>query len=546
MSNQNVMKSIEEIYNLRTNFLIVGLTGFTGNGCSTVASLLQTKQFEDMQLPVPSLKEEDGNRNSDRKDEIIYKYASVNWNPFTVVRAVDVLSSFLLELCEEDFKSMINEPERLEDIGYSSYSVTNKIFIDCLLEHNTENVGAAITHLETKLPEFRNKLKGILEPEKFTKIYQTIGNNVRKTGNAKGEIDLDDSESIFSISKRINHIIKLYRKTEGETRIVIDALRNPYELKYLQERYSAFYLWAIHASNADRKDRLEDTQRNAKQINDLYKSESESKTGFLNQNIPECYQQADIHLVNENNDYQKVKLKKQIIRTLALIERPGIIQPTTDERLMQMANIAKLNSGCISRQVGAIVVDKDNQVVGVGWNSSPAGQTCCILRSITNLLNGKDQYSYSTYEKENVEFQDKIKDISIEESKLNGRNNAYCFKSVYNEIEGDKNQVHTRSLHAEENAFLQTSKFGGIGVREGTLYTTASPCELCAKKSYHLGIKRIVYIDKYPGISIEHILSNGTQNVSLESFKGVTGLAFQKLFMPFLSLKDELEYISRS
>lgn len=56
---------------------------------------------------------------------------------------------------------------------------------------------------------------------------------------------------------------------------------------------------------------------------------------------------------------------------------------------------------------------------------------------------------------------------------------------VLNEIDGQKNQVYTRSLHAEENAFLQASKYGNHR-------WTASPCFLCA---YQLGIKRVVYID---------------------------------------------------
>src|SRR5690606_23163391 len=103
---------------------------------------------------------------------------------------------------------------------------------------------------------------------------------------------------------------------------------------------------------------------------------------------------------------------------------------------------------------------------------------------------------------------------------------AYCFKSEYNALKNDKNQVHTRSLHAEENAFLQVSKYGISSIEGGFLFTTASPCELCAKKAYQLGIKKIYYIDPYPGIAINHVLRGGLKNPELILFSGAIGGAF--------------------
>ncbi|TOQ33917.1 deoxycytidylate deaminase, partial [Vibrio parahaemolyticus] len=123
-----------------------------------------------------------------------------------------------------------------------------------------------------------------------------------------------------------------------------------------------------------------------------------------------------------------------------------------------------------------------------------------------------------------------------------GYNHSYCFKSEYNAIKRDKNQVHTRSLHAEENAFLQISKDGGSGVNRGFLFTTASPCELCAKKAYQLGMTKIFYIDPYPGISMDHILRSGAekQRPEMVLFNGAIGRAFHNLYTPIAPYKDEL------
>lgn len=75
-----------------------------------------------------------------------------------------------------------------------------------------------------------------------------------------------------------------------------------------------------------------------------------------------------------------LNLDYQLLRFMALIRQPGIITPTQIERTMQVAYNAKLNSGCISRQVGAVVTDAKFSIKAIGWNDVPAGQTPCNLR----------------------------------------------------------------------------------------------------------------------------------------------------------------------
>ena len=76
----------------------------------------------------------------------------------------------------------------------------------------------------------------------------------------------------------------------------------------------------------------------------------------------------------------------------------------------------------------------------------------------------------------------------------------------------------------------------------GTLYTTDSPCQLCAKKAMQLKIKRIVYIDAYPDISTTHTLKSGKKDAypEFKMFEGVSGSAYFKLFRPIVGIKEEL------
>ena len=169
-----------------------------------------------------------------------------------------------------------------------------------------------------------------------------------------------------------------------------------------------------------------------------------------------------------------------------------------------------------------------------------------MLRSAEDLLGGINANDYSEYERNDNVFRKALSDKYfnlIRTGVTQKRNIPFCFKAIQNEIEGEKNQVHTRSLHAEENAFLQIAKNGGQKLLGGILFTTASPCELCAKKAYQLGIIKIIYIDPYPGIATDHILSVGSKKPVLELYRGAVGRAFYQLYQPLMPYKDELELL---
>ncbi|MDO9631834.1 MAG: hypothetical protein Q7I92_08055, partial [Humidesulfovibrio sp.] len=231
----------------------------------------------------------------------------------------------------------------------------------------------------------------------------------------------------------------------------------------------------------------------------------------------------------------------------ALIKRPGLITPSRDERCMQVACTAKLNSGCISRQVGAAVADENGFVRAIGWNDAPRGQTPCLLKKCFEFVKKQDRNSYSKYEFETERFAECVKEfycIVRDESEARGVSPCFCFKDIKNIIDREKNQVYTRSLHAEENAFLALVNGSGCNIRGGTLYTTASPCVLCAKKAYQLGVRRVVYVEPYPDISFEHVFESGLERPVPVLYSGALGAAYHKLYQPIVPLKDELSALS--
>lgn len=587
------MDLVKQVYELRQKFMVIGLTGRTGSGCSTVADLLKGN-FQTLAPPIP-VENHEGTTNDERKYRIEYNFLKSIWEKegftFHVIKASDIIFYYALKAGYDTFiKSISFQAEKdagtkKENSGINYLDETTKALkeyeqdfakqTDKVKEIDTWLQGKEYDHLTNegskkeaqsywdyisgKLPEFRKRIMqnvSELLHGKTTKLFQEWGNNIRQYGCI---IKQNDEIPPLGLAQTINRIIKLIRQLSKfndnkPAFIIIDSLRNPFEVHYFRERYSAFYLMSITTDEVNRKNNLYQEGYDIEEINQLDEAEYPSKRkdisrSYYSQDVEKCVELSDIHIAHDNQRKDlNYDLKRQLVHFISLILHPGLTQPTHEERLMQIANVAKLNSGCISRQVGAVVTDKNFSVKAIGWNTVAKGQTPCALRTLTDLYNRNDLSAFSKFEKESVEFRQKVElyyeHYDKKKDCLSGIPLTYCFKDIYTVIKGEKNQVHTRSLHAEENAFLQLAKYGPEGIDGGYLFTTASPCELCAKKAYQLGISKIFYIDIYPGISFSHIIQAGEREIDLIQFKGAIGRAYESLYNPVFPMKDEIEYLT--
>jgi deoxycytidylate deaminase len=598
---------LSQIYSLRNNFTVIGLTGQIGSGCSEVAEQLSKGfNYNDFKNPIEiGLDPEtlEFKHDSYRKYRIVYNWAKYkdNFKGYSRVNYKDVLMIFILQTTFDDFKNFLISPElkkELEDANLhsnfddeilkfneirSQFDTLSEKFklIDISNIKTNDNWEELYNfYFKSNFLQFCKSFLTILKANsqlKRNKLLQLIANNLRKSGHPF-DFSEPNADNIFTIVKLINLIVKSHGKPSSEkkrTQIVIDDLRSPIEIMYFKQRYAAFYTIAVTKDKNNRKEALKSKYDKTLDDYDVGEKiwEEEYEGGkdheFYKAKISACIQQADIHIsfltnkeaieknkeIQEQNTLNKKTIdntspyfswKIQLLKYVSLINHPGLITPSSEERCMQMAYTAKHNSGCISRHVGAAITDENYSIKAIGWNATPSGQVPCVLRNTEDLLNNRnDIKSFTTYEKTNSKFnwsldenfRNKIKDG---QEYLKGRNVCFCFKDVKNSCADGKNQVHTRSLHAEENAFLQLAKYGSVGIKNGKLFTTASPCELCSKKAYQLGIKVIYYIDPYPGISNEHILSAGDNPIQTRLFNGAIGNAYHWLYDPIMPYKDEL------
>ncbi len=618
---------LDHLYSLRRNFTVIGITGRTGSGCTIIADLL-SKSYSNLEKQgLRSFTDEKSlNELFTRKYNIIKNFVSTdnNWTPFDVISYKNVLLLYLFNKyggnnykLNRILKDFFRESKK-ED-NHNAVSTVNKEIKKIHNKYSTlieeiksiENLGKIKQEGDLILlnkiffgEEFRNfsnEIFNALESAGYyrrTNFLHRIACNIRQSGDpsiSKGKT----VENIYQIANVINRIIKARKfVNDGKpTRIVIDSLRNSLEIMFFRERYSAFYMLATKDVMDNSKERiLKRLPKSIKDPNDrevlaenlLELDEIEYKTGdfakglFSSPDVENCIQKSDYHILNLKESDIPSFIKKydppfgklnfltreeQLLKLVALISQPGLVTPSSVERSMQVANSAKLNSGCISRNVGAAITDNNFYVKSIGWNDVAKGHTPCNLREVNDIIKPSDTEQlqkskhYSPFEKGDVssksfykyknekpsKFNEALKDyfeVSYEKngSDLKGKNCAFCFKTVHNHYEGEANQVHTRSLHAEENAMLQITKLGGQGVENGILFTTASPCELCSKKAYQLGIKKIYFIDPYPGISNDQILKGGQEltKPKMIPFSGAIGIAYHKLYDSFMSYKDEV------
>jgi deoxycytidylate deaminase len=564
MANPHVATGLNKLFQRRADFVVVGLTGRTGSGCTTAATLL-AKAFDELNPPDPTTSTPSPEQ---RKYRIARQFAANHWRPFFGISVSNVILTFLLDETEDAFRAFLEKPEHKLKPQQVTQLITEwnpaakawaqhkQVLTSGKSEAPAQK--ALLTSWQQDLAQFFKTVRKGLGPE-ANRMLQTVGDNLRKSGNALSNEQLPTN--FYTLPDRVGALIELIRavqQQQGErTYVVIDALRNPFELLYFRERFASFYVVAIATENEDREKRLSYLGFSPSQISDLdnkeYPENNRLLSGyeaFTSQNIQSCLEKADIYVRNRGavppiHQPDLNDLTAQLVRYFALMVHPGLITPTRLERCMQVAFSARANSSCISRQVGAAITDKFDSVKAIGWNDVPAEQVPCLLRRSTDLLNNADEAAFSIYEYRDKGFRKQV-ETSYKRFALvdmGGRSPAFCFKSEYNSLTGKDNQVHTRSLHAEENAFLQLVKHGSEGIVGGKLFTTASPCELCAKKAYQLGIKNIYYIDPYPGISLDHILKSGDPEGQpiLELFQGAVGQAYHRLYDPILPFKDEIK-----
>lgn len=557
----NITSYKDALFFAEKSVIIIGLTGYTGVGCSTAKSLLVKDK-----LVLPGYDSISGDKLTDRdkladRDKLVYEKLQTVWNsfpyrPFKSIEIAKVIFGFALlrsievEKDDEKFMYICNKArENCDGLTGLKYLYNESI-------SNPEEAKALISSYEKSIDIYMKYKKSYNKKnlDQFITFLQDLGDQIRGYGKTWPESnDLTEPKYVFTLPNALKVLINAYEIVNNETRFVIDALRNPFEIVFFRQNFGNFYLVGIIRDYKKREESVrslidQDSFEILNKRENYFKTEKKQSKNNLSdwitsQDLKECLRKADMYIANIDSESKSYAyLTFSLIKLIALILRPGSIMPTHDERCMQLASSTKLSSGCISRQVGAIVVDKERRVLGVGWNDPPKGQIPCALRTCIKLTNNGNNIMFSKFEM-SEKFREHIEGISSHDK-------PFCFRTEYSVYEQQldklkeppKRAEYTRALHAEENALLQASRNSSESLEGATLYTTASTCTLCAKKAYHLGISRIVYLEEYYDKAIEQTIQIGKMIIAVERFTGIIGHSFEKLYTSPLPEKSIIHY----
>jgi deoxycytidylate deaminase len=558
--------------------VIIGLTGYSGSGCTELAKYLAFKFIDDIKVELKrdsfsrieyiyerldnlsgGVVSISGDANEARKElknelekreirNVIKRNRSGLQKPFFYISFSSMIVYFLIRY----IKSPDGQPRDksiyeiiegvLEEIGMTVGSALDLVAnFDSLTKrkkYTTEPFrknGSSVKGEQadqTKLTNIRqlfdhfHLIRDRIISRHGSTVFQDFGDNIRKTGQPYHLAEYRKKRADYRKARFLAWIVDKYimfleRVEPNYTFFVIECFKNPQELYYFREKYSYFYLFALDTKREIRKERRKDP--NYESLEQREKGEENQASETYKLNVPRCIDLADV-VIKNNEIFGDLFWK--VLRYFALILEPGCVKPTQTETMMHQAYTLSVRSNCISRQVGALITNRDGYIIGAGWNDVGEGQISCGL---------KTAYDYGSI--------DYLRDTRVN---LNGLNNDdyVCFKDRF-KTNGptDHGLLHCLALHAEENAILQLAKYDSDVPTGGTMYSTAFPCPLCLKKINQVGISKIIYTESYSNPIASNILEKTTKDIKTESFEGVKYYSYFRLFKPYYDRKEQQELL---
>jgi dCMP deaminase len=504
------------------------------------------------------------------------RFMYISMTDMLVKLTIESLSNKKDEDLEETIRKLksliVFDPLKLEKAIEISKQLKNRVVSDL-----TQSDIKIFEDFLKYVAEYREELKTKFNDHELGCLLQDLGDNARRCGDPvdyNTKFDQKNAKTLFVVASEANDIIKFFRNRKRSgfgleifKKFAIEAFRNPYEVEFFRNRYYEFFLFSIYAPETLRKSR--GNYNKGRDYRD--KGHGIKANEFFKQNVSDCVHLSDIAV---NNDSEKLLVfQRKLSKYYSLICRPGCIAPTDDELFMQEAYSMSLKSNCISRQVGAVIVGQRGYIVGAGWNDVGSGQISCGLRRFGDV---DESFAFPIA----VKGEEEIFSSFLEQSSDGYKDHCYCFKDEYSKFQTNKrvnkllsgadsplknwineNELsseavlnlskiasknlsmkrleYCRALHAEENAILQSSIIGGIGIEGATIYTTTFPCELCAKKIYQSRIKRVIFTEPYPeSISEDVFFKDGSHSIELMQFEGVKSYSYYRLYKSTVNKKE--------
>lgn len=348
---------------------------------------------------------------------------------------------------------------------------------------------------------------------------------------------------------------------------ILDSIRHPDEVTLLRNLYAeAFVLIGVVCEEDKRIKRIfgkyTDGGRDAALEFMKRDADADKKYG---QHVADAFHLADMFVDNtadrllQNQSANKDwNVNEDLSRLVKIVTHSEMVRPKVSETAMFHAFSAQMQSACLSRQVGAAVVDWNGNLVATGSNEAPKAGGGVYGEGFKDeaedgrcayFENGDDRYCRNTREQNKI-VEELVGEVAALQD-LKPEQTEQLRQALRKTRIGGLLEF-SRAVHAEMDAILSAARTGAslVGCR---LFVTTFPCHYCARHIVTAGIDEVQFIEPYPksqalllhrdSIDIEFTgwipPSKGGKQVLFRPFSGVAPRLYERAFLKIRELKDK-------
>ena len=298
---------------------------------------------------------------------------------------------------------------------------------------------------------------------------------------------------------------------DGIKAYILDSLKHPAEVALLRSVYQdAFCLVGVVCESSRGRSRLRDEKCRASGTDeiDIFIARDQDSGITNGQKVSDTFHLADFFVDNTPDRFLDSENKRenpqwdvndQLGRLLDILTHRKVIRPTPSETGMFHAYGAQMTSACLSRQVGAALLDKSGNLVSTGKNEVPSAgggvYGGSFAQDIPSHSDHRCAYSneYCSSNRHQLEIISELKSALPE---LEGIS-IDSLKAKLKKTGIGRLLEFSRAVHAEMDALLTAARKGSTPVG-GRLFVTTFPCHYCARHIVSAGIDEVQYIEPYP------------------------------------------------
>jgi len=334
---------------------------------------------------------------------------------------------------------------------------------------------------------------------------QEIDGEADHTAVAKGLVRAIRQTRAKAHKREYNSTVLI--EPDGQPRTyILDSLRHPAEVELLRAVYGpAFTLIGVVCEERRRLSRLMEKHPTAKEseVQEFMDRDANAKEKY-GQHVADAFHLSDFFLDNSENrtdengnSNRDWDINDKLSRLVKLVRRSSLLRPTVEETAMYHAYAAKMKSACLSRQVGAAVIDFRSNLIATGTNEAPKGGGGLYVDGdapdFRCAYHKEGQYCRNTREQTEIIAElFKIEELTNLDPKRKAEIERIWRKSRIGGL-----LEFSRAVHAEMDAIVSAARTGNslVGAR---LFVTTYPCHYCARHIVAAGIDEVQFIEPYP------------------------------------------------